>query len=50
MIASVNVDERKISVGKKAFELTQCDDEVVAIVCHEVAHILLEHHPFSEDG
>lgn len=46
-LASVDLDGLEIRFGPQLFALTQDDEAITAILCHELAHILLGHHSFS---
>jgi len=46
-IAMVDLTGLHISIGPAAFDRTTNKQEVVAILCHELAHILLGHQSFS---
>lgn len=45
-LASVDLDGLEIRFGPRLFALTQDDEALTAILCHELAHILLGHRSF----
>ena len=46
-IAKTDVKAKTITFGPRAYSLAQSQDEIAAILCHELSHILLDHKEFD---
>lgn len=46
-LATVDLEGLEITFGPRAFALTQDDEALTAILCHELSHVLLGHQSFS---